>query len=93
MNDLHTEVPHILAVGDIVGFPSWQARRWNKDVVRLMRRSATIQPWQHLPYGLYTIPEIAMIGATEQELTSSQCRMKSVKLRLAKLHVGRLTAT
>lgn len=65
-----TEVPHIFAVGDVIGFPSLastsmeQGRQAADHIFgKEFKRSA------HIPYGLYTIPEIAMVGKTEQDLT------------------------
>jgi NAD(P) transhydrogenase len=67
-----TSVPHILAAGDVIGFPALastsieQARlavchafdfRYKGDV-------ATV-----LPYGVWTIPEIATVGESEQSLS------------------------
>jgi NAD(P) transhydrogenase len=49
-----TCVPHIYAVGDVIGFPSL----------------ASTSPMPSVfPYGIYAIPEISMIGPTEEELT------------------------
>jgi len=65
-----TEVENIYAVGDIIGFPSLASTSMEQGRIAAMhafgmeaRMSAS------LPYGMYTIPEIAMIGPTEQELT------------------------
>jgi NAD(P) transhydrogenase len=65
-----TAVPHIYAAGDIIGFPSLGSISMEQG--RLVARHAFGQAvHNHLgsfPYGIYTVPEISMIGRTEQEL-------------------------
>ena len=67
-----TSVPHIYAAGDVIGFPSLasssmeQGRLASAHMFGLPSRP--IAP-ALLPYGIYTLPEISMVGATEQTLT------------------------
>lgn len=67
-----TAVENIYAVGDIVGFPSLASSAMEQG-----RRAALhafgqqVSPLGDIPYGLYTIPEISMIGRNEQELTAA----------------------
>jgi NAD(P) transhydrogenase len=66
-----TSIPHIYAVGDIIGFPSLASTSMEQGRIAAMCAfgvNATTMP-ERLPFGIYTIPEIAMIGPTEQELT------------------------
>ncbi len=66
-----TMVPHIYAVGDVIGFPSLasvsaeQGRRASCHALGLPTRPLSA----FFPYGIYTIPEISYVGATEEELT------------------------
>jgi NAD(P) transhydrogenase len=66
-----TEVDHIWAVGDVVGFPSLAATSMEQG--RLAAREAfgeRADPMPAtLPFGIYAIPEISFVGKTEQELT------------------------
>jgi NAD(P) transhydrogenase len=68
-----TNVPHIYAAGDVIGFPALastsieQARRAVRHA--LDRRVATEIP-RLLPHGIFTIPEVGMIGETEESLKS-----------------------
>ena len=68
-----TSVPHIYAVGDVIGFPALAAT--SMDQGRLAAYHAFGEPANELgalqPIGIYTIPEISYCGATEAELTSS----------------------
>ncbi len=68
-----TEVPHIYAVGDVIGFPALAAT--SMDQGRLAAAHAFNEPANELhglqPIGIYTIPEISYCGKTEGELTRS----------------------
>ena len=68
-----TVVPHIFAVGDVIGFPSLAATSMEQG--RLAARhafgeAAEVMP-DLLPFGIYTIPEISFVGRTEEELTQA----------------------
>ncbi|RMI33681.1 Si-specific NAD(P)(+) transhydrogenase [Nocardia stercoris] len=69
-----TEVPHIYAVGDVIGFPALAATSMEQG--RLAAHHACGEPVQELstlqPIGIYTIPEISFIGRTEDELTEAK---------------------
>lgn len=66
-----TEVPHIYAVGDVIGFPALAAT--SMDQGRLAASHAFDEPANELhglqPIGIYTIPEMSYCGKTEGELT------------------------
>jgi NAD(P) transhydrogenase len=66
-------VPHIFAVGDVIGFPALAAT--SMDQGRLAAYHAFGEPARELqsvqPIGIYTIPEISYCGRTEEELTTS----------------------
>ena len=66
-----TEVPHIFAAGDVIGYPSLAAT--SSEQGRLAACHAfdvEAGPMaSHFPIGIYSIPEISMVGAPEQDLT------------------------
>jgi NAD(P) transhydrogenase len=68
-----TEVPHIFAVGDVIGFPALAAT--SMDQGRLAACHAFGEPVRELqslqPIGIYTVPEISYCGQTEAELTAA----------------------
>ncbi len=68
-----TAVPHIFAVGDVIGFPALAATSMNQG--RLAAYHAFGEPARELrelqPIGIYTVPEISYCGKTEAELTQS----------------------
>jgi NAD(P) transhydrogenase len=68
-----TKVPHIYAVGDVVGFPalSSTAMEQGRRAVCHMLGQA-FEPCQNMPYGLFTIPEISMVGQNEHQLTKDR---------------------
>ena len=66
-----TDVEHIYAVGDVVGFPALAATSMEQG--RLAALHALGEPAHGLtdiqPIGIYTIPEISYVGRTEADLT------------------------
>jgi NAD(P) transhydrogenase len=69
--NFQTALPHIYAVGDVVGFPALASTSMQQG-----RHAAchafglACETSSHLlPYGIYTIPEISMVGRNEDELT------------------------
>ncbi|HEU5154377.1 MAG TPA: Si-specific NAD(P)(+) transhydrogenase [Gemmatimonadales bacterium] len=69
-----TTVPHIYAAGDVIGHPSLAAT--SSEQGRLAACYALGNPVskmrQHFPIGIYSIPEISMVGEAEHELTSQK---------------------
>ncbi len=70
--NFQTEVEHIYAVGDVIGFPALAATAMEQG------RRATYHAFGEpvgsklgdlQPIGIYTIPEISFVGRTEGELT------------------------
>ena len=64
-------MPHIYAVGDVIGFPSLASTSMEQGRLAACHAfgvEAHSVP-ELFPYGIYTIPEISMVGRTEQELT------------------------
>ena len=68
-----TEVPHIYAAGDVIGFPALASTAMEQG--RLAVCHAFGVPTRSIPelfpYGIYSIPEISMVGKTEDQLTSA----------------------
>ena len=66
-----TTVPHIYAVGDVIGFPALAATSMEQARVAMvhafdLKYKTRVTPI--LPYGIYTIPEVSMAGETEDSL-------------------------
>ncbi|MBX3192386.1 MAG: Si-specific NAD(P)(+) transhydrogenase [Labilithrix sp.] len=69
-----TNVPHIYAAGDCIGFPSLASVSMEQGRLASLHMfdEAKAIPSNLLPYGIYTIPEISMVGRNEQELTEAK---------------------
>jgi NAD(P) transhydrogenase len=68
-----TKVEHIYAVGDVIGFPALASTAMEQG--RLAACHAYGEPTcsipELFPYGVYAIPEISMVGRTEDQLTKA----------------------
>lgn len=72
VNGTHqTDVPHIYAAGDVVGFPALASTSMEqgRQAACHMFGERFESPEALLPYGIYAIPEISMVGWTEEKLT------------------------
>ena len=69
--EFRTKVDHIYAVGDVIGFPALAATSMEQG--RLAAYHALGEPAPSMPglqpIGIYSIPEVSYVGATEVELT------------------------
>lgn len=66
-----TKVPHIAAVGDVIGFPALASTSMEQARVAVvhffdLKYKTRLAPV--FPYGIYTIPEVSMVGETEKAL-------------------------
>jgi NAD(P) transhydrogenase len=66
-----TEVPHLYAAGDVIGSPALASTSMEQARVAMvhafnLKYKSDVAPI--LPYGIYTIPECSMAGATEESL-------------------------
>ncbi|MBW9271030.1 MAG: Si-specific NAD(P)(+) transhydrogenase [Candidatus Thiodiazotropha sp. (ex. Lucinisca nassula)] len=70
-----TSLPHIFAVGDVVGPPALASASYDQGRfvgAQIATGSADWQLIDDFPTGIYTLPEISSIGRTERELTTSK---------------------
>ena len=78
-----TEVKSIYAAGDVIGDPALASTSMEQG--RLAVRNAFLMktnPFpEFVPYGIYTIPEISMIGPTEEQL-----KAKNVKYEVGRAY-------
>src|SRR5690349_7451646 len=72
--DFQTDVAHIYAAGDVIGFPALASTSMEQGRLASCRMFGA--PSEHMPerfpYGIYTIPEISMVGKTEEQLTAAR---------------------
>jgi NAD(P) transhydrogenase len=69
-----TTIPHISAAGDVIGFPDLAATSSEQGRLAACHMfGVAAEPMsQHFPVGIYAIPEVSMVGATEEELTQKR---------------------
>jgi NAD(P) transhydrogenase len=88
-----TNIPHIFAVGDVVGFPALASTGMDQGRVAVAHIFQT-QDLQHLPtyfpYGIYTIPEVSMVGVTEDEAIKDKWNYMTGKARYADMARGKI---
>jgi len=76
VNDVYqTIVPHIYAVGDIVGFPNLASAAYDQGRfagIHIATGHCEEHLVENIPTGIYTSPEISCLGRTEQELTEQR---------------------
>jgi NAD(P) transhydrogenase len=66
-----TAVPHIYAAGDVIGFPALASTSMEQGRLASCHMFGAYCETRKdsIPYGIYTIPEISIVGKTEDELT------------------------
>lgn len=69
-----TAIQHIYAAGDVIGYPSLAATAMEQGRIAACRAfgASTNAMAKHFPIGIYSIPEISMVGASETELTAQR---------------------
>jgi NAD(P) transhydrogenase len=90
--NFQTSVPHIYAAGDVIGFPALASTSMEQG--RLAGCHMFGKPGKmmsHLiPYGIYSIPEISMVGSTEEELTRNKAPYEIGLARYTELAKGQM---
>ena len=69
-----TAVPNIFAVGDVIGFPSLASVSMDQGrlaAIHAFNKGDTSCINSLLPFGIYTIPEVSMVGQTEETLSAA----------------------
>jgi len=87
-----TAVPHIYAAGDVIGYPSLAAV--SSEQGRLAACAAfgvqTGPIATHFPFGIYAIPEISMVGETEEQLTRQRVPYETGVARYREIARGQI---
>lgn len=68
-----TNVEHVYAAGDVIGFPSLAStsmEQGRRAICHAFGRGGGNYNTSLFPYGIYAIPEISMVGKTEEQLTA-----------------------
>ena len=87
-----TAVPHIYAAGDVIGFPALASTSMEQGRIASHHmfgvRDTSSKPL--LPYGIYTVPEISIVGRTEEELTKAKTPYEVGRARFEELAKGQM---
>lgn len=70
-----TSVPHIYAVGDVIGFPSLASAAYVQGryaALHFLGKPGDRSMVRDIPTGIYTSPEISSVGQTERQLTEAK---------------------
>lgn len=92
--NFQTGQEHIYAVGDVIGFPSLAATAMGQGRLAAMHAVSGRQPGSEsslLPTGIYTLPEISTVGATEEELTERKVPYEVGSATYKELARGQIT--
>jgi NAD(P) transhydrogenase len=69
-----TSAPSIYAVGDVIGFPSLASVSMDQGrlaAIHAFKKEDVACLNTLLPFGIYTIPEVSIVGETEESLTAA----------------------
>jgi NAD(P) transhydrogenase len=92
-DEYRTNIPHIYAVGDVIGFPALASTSMDQGraaVAHIFKTSDLEHLPGFFPYGIYTIPEISMVGVTEEEAIKEKLNYCVGKARYADMARGQI---
>lgn len=87
-----TKAPHIYAVGDVIGFPALASTSMEQGRLAACHAfgvKAKSVP-ELFPYGIYSVPEISMVGKNEEELTKAGVAYEIGKARYKEIARGQI---
>jgi len=90
-----TALPHIYAVGDIVGFPNLASAAYDQGRfagTHIAEGYCDERLVRDIPTGIYTTPEISCLGGTERELTEQRIPYEVGHSFFRSLARGQITA-
>jgi len=69
-----TDVPHIYAAGDVIGFPSLASTSMEQGRIAACHAFGLPMPPApvYFPYGIYAVPEISTVGLSEEEVRAKK---------------------
>lgn len=72
-DDYQTNVEHVYAAGDVIGFPALASTSMEQGRRAICHAFGQCDVGNYntslFPYGIYSVPEISMVGKTEEQLT------------------------
>lgn len=94
VNDhFQTNIENIYAVGDVIGFPALASTSMDQGRVAVSHMFNTKDldalP-KNFPYGIYTIPEVSMVGLTEEQAQAAKINYCTGMARYKNSHRGKI---
>jgi len=91
-SSFRTRVPHIFAAGDVIGYPALAATSSEQGRLAACHMfGLEAEPMgPNFPIGVYAIPEISMVGATEEELTRDKVPYETGIARFREIARGQI---
>ena len=90
--EYRTSVPHIFAAGDVIGFPSLATTSAEQGRLAACHafgvEAGPMAP--HFPIGIYSIPEVSMVGEPEHVLTAQKVPYESGVARYREIARGHI---
>jgi NAD(P) transhydrogenase len=87
-----TEIPNIYAVGDVIGFPALASTSMEQGRLAVCHafgvKARSVR--ENFPYGIYAVPEISMVGKTEEELSEAAIPYEIGKARYKEIARGQI---
>jgi NAD(P) transhydrogenase len=87
-----TALPHIYAAGDVIGYPALAATSSEQGrLAACAMFGVRAEPMgAHFPIGVYAIPEISMVGETEEALTARKVPYETGIARFREIARGQI---
>lgn len=88
-----TKIPNIYAAGDIIGFPALASTSMDQGriaVSHMFQTEGHKELSRLFPYGIYTIPEVSMVGISEEEAKDRGLAIVTGKSHYANTTRGRI---
>jgi NAD(P) transhydrogenase len=88
-----TSTPNIFAAGDVTGFPALAATSMDQGRVAVSHMFGLTdlnQVTHFFPYGIYTIPEVSMVGMSESEAKDRGVDYCTGTARYGDMHRGQI---
>ncbi len=91
--EYRTNIPNIFAVGDAIGFPALASTSMDQGrvaVAHIFQTEDLEHLPSHFPYGIYTVPEISMVGITEEDAIKRKLNILIGKARYKDMPRGKI---